>query len=201
MGVLQRFPHPLPIKTDSGNNILIYSPELDGPAHAAQPFSSWADLSVLQSLPPEIPTSLIGSCAGLAGLFQAGLIFAHGPGREATPWAGPRRAAGFGVLSNSDIVPRSYWWQWYIGIGRISNGNTALALTINNLRGIWCSKGLTAICHGYVRNKWQMSRRGAGMPLSPGAFYNTNHFWNSQMEAPYYTSPRLEQNCDIPLRT
>ena len=93
MGVLQRFPHPQPIKTDSGNNILIYSPEMDGPAHAAQPISSWTDVSALQSLPPEIPTSLIGSCAGLAGLFQAGLIFAHGPGREATPWAGPRRSA------------------------------------------------------------------------------------------------------------
>ena len=94
MGVLQ-LPHPLPIKTDSDNNILIYSPELDGPAHAALPIGSWADVSALQSLPPEIPTSLIGSCAGLAGLFQAGLIFAHGPGREATPWAGPCRAAGF----------------------------------------------------------------------------------------------------------
>ena len=67
MGVLQRFPHLLPIKTDSGNNILIYGPEMDGPAHAAQPISSWADLSALQSLPPEIPTSLIGPGAGLAG--------------------------------------------------------------------------------------------------------------------------------------
>ena len=66
MGVLH-LPHPLPIKTDSDNNILIFSPELDGPAHAAQPISSWADASALQSLPREIPTSLIGSCAGLAG--------------------------------------------------------------------------------------------------------------------------------------
>ena len=33
MGVLQ-LPHPLPIKTDSDNNILIFSPELDGPARA-----------------------------------------------------------------------------------------------------------------------------------------------------------------------
>ena len=67
MGVLERFPYPLLIKTDSVNDILIYSPEMDGPAHAAQPFSSWADLWALQSLPPEIPTSLIGPCVGLAG--------------------------------------------------------------------------------------------------------------------------------------
>ena len=51
MDVLERFPHPLPIKTDSDNTILIYSPELDGRAHAAQPISSWTDLSALQSLP------------------------------------------------------------------------------------------------------------------------------------------------------
>ena len=91
MGVLQ-LPHPLPIKTDSDNNILIYSPELDGPAHAARPISSWADLSVLQSLLLKFRRP---SSAHVPGWPD----FAHGP----------RRTAGFGVLSNSDVVPRSYW--------------------------------------------------------------------------------------------
>ena len=43
-----------------------------------------------------------------------------------------------------------------------------------------------------------MSRRGAGVRLSPGAFYSTSHICLSQMEEPSYTSPRLEQNCDTP---
>ena len=107
MGVLQ-IHHPLPIKTDSDNNTLIFSPELDGPAHAARPISSRADLSALQSLPLKLRRPSSAHVPGWPD-FPGWADSCSRAGREATPWAGLRRAAGFGVLSNSDIVPRSYW--------------------------------------------------------------------------------------------
>ena len=152
MGVLQ-LPHPLPIKTDSDNNILIYSPELDGPAHAAQPISSWTDVSALQSLPPEIPKSLIGPCAGLAGFFQAGLRFAHGPGWARRRPHGPGRAGPPDLkfyptlISSTELLVTEVYWhrsaqQWECGTyadDKQSSWDMMFEMVDRNY-------------HGYVRN-------------------------------------------------
>ena len=197
MGVLQRFPHPLPIKTDSGNNILIYSPEMDGPAHAAQPFSSWADLSALQCLPLKLRRPSSAHVPGWPDFSGwAEICSWAGPGGNPTGRAAPgRRIWSFIQLwyrPTELLVTVVYWHrsaqQWEYGTyadDKQASWNMMFGRVDRNY-------------HGYVRNRWQMSRRGAGMRLSPGAFYSTNHICLSQMEAPSYTRPRLEQNCDIP---